>query len=199
MSRSIARKGFTLLELMISLVLLSVLLAAIYSVFFMSHKAINGIDDSLLKLQESRMTLDIMAREAEAAVLSSDNKDTFRVEDRDFYGKQASRFTFTAFSPRTGGLAAVSYYVEEKKGDLILYKKMRSAFRPDDGSKGSEIIEGVSSFLVEIENSGKWLKTWDAAETKKLPDKIRLTITFKLNDRQVTIYEIASPMIGKNI
>jgi len=199
--------GFTLIEMMISLVLLSLLLGAIYSVFFMSHKALNGVDGSLLKLQESRMALDIMARETEAALFNPATRDyAFRVEDRDIYGKQASRLTFTAFSPRAGGLSAISYYVEEKNGEMILFKKMGRAFLSggepkgaEAALKGDEIIEGVGSFLVEIEDNGKWLKTWDASETNKIPAAVRLTITFRLNDRPVTIYETATPMVGKNL
>ncbi|MBF0560136.1 MAG: prepilin-type N-terminal cleavage/methylation domain-containing protein [Nitrospirae bacterium] len=192
--------GFTLIELMLAMVLLTIVLGAVYSSFFVSEKALNGLDESLLKMQECRKAIDILGRETESIFYNiSDKNCIVRVDDRDFYGKQASRFSFTAYSPMVQGLAAISYYVEEKDGKLTLYKKIRSYLKPDDSSPGVEIIEGVDSFMVEALSNAKWTKTWDASATATVPDQVRITITILTRDRPVTLYETVTPMIGKNL
>ena len=106
-------KGFTLLELLIAMVLFSIILAAIYGSFFLSYRAMTGLDESLLKLQECRTAIDVMTREGESILYKPGNASSLvKVEDKDFYGKQASRLTFTAFSPLSSGMALISYYVE---------------------------------------------------------------------------------------
>ncbi len=190
-------EGFTLLELLIATALLAIILTALYSTFFLSQKAIDGLDESLIKLQECRNAVDVIGRETEALLYRQTNTHSFfRLEDRDIYGKQTSRLSFTAFSPLTYGLSAISYYVEEKDGVLTLYKKMGNPYKPDDTVKGVDLIEGVDSFTVEVKQGDKWVKTWDTSETGNPPTEIRITITAMIKDRPVSLFETVRPMIG---
>ncbi len=187
-------KGFTLLELLIATVLFSVILAAIYGSFFLSHRAMTGLDESLLKLQECRTAIDVMTREGESILYKPGNTSSLvKVEDKDFYGKQASRLTFTAFSPLSSGIALISYYVEEKDGVLTLFKRMDNPYKPDNDAKGEELIEGIESFAVEVKDGDKWVKTWDTNETKQAPPEIRITVTARIKDRRVSFFDTARP------
>ncbi|MEW6215210.1 MAG: type II secretion system protein GspJ [Nitrospirota bacterium] len=192
--------GFTLIEVLLAFTILSIILAVLYITFFLSHKAIDGIDESLLKLQESRMAIDIMSREVDSILYSAGNKNSvFKVEDRDIYGKQASRFIFTAFSPLVSGLSIISYYVEEKDGKLTIFKNLNSAYKPSFEGKGVEVVEEVETFMVEVLDGNKWVRTWDASETEKIPEALRITITVLTKDRRVSIYETVRPKIGRTI
>jgi general secretion pathway protein J len=193
--------GFTLLELLVASAILAIILGAIYSTFFLSHKALDGIDDTLLKLQECRTTLDTLGREIDSALYSpSDKLSAFTIEDRDLYGKQASRIVFTTFSPLTPGLSLASYYVDDNNGKLSLMKKIHSAFTPDNPQeKGVELIDDLGAFSVEAMLKGKWVRTWDAADTNALPEQIRVTITFTLKDKPFTLYETVNPRIGRTL
>lgn len=197
--------GFTLIELMVSLAMLSLILGAIYSTFFLSHRAIDGMEDSLLRLRECRMTLDLMSREADSLLynykpdLSGKKTQVFKVEDRDIFGNQTSRVVFTSFSPLVQGLSRVSYYVEEKDGKLTLFKKIGSAFKEHEAEKGVEVTEGIRSFLFEVREGDKWIRTWDSDLTKKLPEEIRITIVVLIKDRPVALYETIRPKIGRSL
>lgn len=159
-----------------------------------------GLDDSLLKLQECRMTLDIMHREAESIAYKPSNKNyIFKLEDKDVFGKQTSGIVFTAFSPLTPGVSIISYYVEEKDGNRILFKKMRNILQKDAEIKGTEIMEGIDSFTVEVKDNNKWIRTWDAELTNKIPEELRFTVTTLTRGRPLTLYETASPKISKTI
>jgi prepilin-type N-terminal cleavage/methylation domain-containing protein len=191
----VSERGFTLIELLVSMVLLSIVLGAVYSTFFLAHKALDGMDESILKLRECRMFMDTIVRETDS-ILAGQKYSAFKVEDRDIFGKETSRFTFTAFSPLVPGLSLISYYVDQKDGKLVLFKKLWSVSSTVQGEP-VELMEGIRSFTVEVRNGDKWVKTWDFTETRRVPDEIRITLTVMIKDRPVSLYETVSPKIGR--
>jgi general secretion pathway protein J len=189
--------GFTLLEVLIAVAIISVVLIAIYSTFILSHRAVEGMDESLLKNQESRKAIDILKRELDATVYRGDNALTFlKIQDRDIYGKQATQLTFTTFSPLLPGLSKISYYIEEKDGTLSLFKKVSSPYSTEE-SEGIDIIEGLESFTVEARYDDAWVKTWDTDINKGIPDEIRISISIIMKGRAVTFFDVSQPKIGK--
>ncbi len=195
--RCSGQKGFTLLEVLVAFALLSIILAAVYSTFFLSQKAIEGVDQSLLSLQEGRMTVDAICREIDSVFYKTGNKNTaFKIEDRDFFGKDASRVTFSSLSPLAPGLSLISYYVEEKEGVLTLFKKIKNAYDVQKKEPEAAVMVGkVEAFAVEVMNNGKWIKTWDAIETGRIPERIRITVTLVMKDRPVALSATAIPKI----
>lgn len=203
-----SERGFTLIEILVALAILSVIITALYSTFFLSHKAINAVDDSLVRMQEARTMLDVIKIEIEAAVYSGDKKYTlFKLEDRDFYGRQASQLSFTAFSPLRPGLSKITYAVEEDKGRLVLRKKLISAFTQTPETKGMDLMEGLASFTVEARYQDQWVKTWDSALNYGIPDEVKITVTILNREKDkkqgsgtpYSISDIATPRIGKTI
>jgi prepilin-type N-terminal cleavage/methylation domain-containing protein len=190
-------RGFTLIELLVSVVLLSIVLGAVYSTFFMAHRALDGMDESLLKLRECRMFMDTIVRETDS-LLPWQKYSVFKVEDRDIFGKESSRFTFTSFSPLVPGLSLITYYADQKDGKLVLYKKIGSVSAPVQ-SDPVELMEGIGAFAVEVRDGNKWVRTWDLASTRRVPGEIRITLTVMVKDRPVSLYETVRPKIGSTL
>lgn len=173
-----ADNGFTLIEILVAFSLLSVLLAALYSTFFVSQKAVSAVDDSLVRLQEARAAMDMIRKELESAFFSAEGEDSvFKLSDRDFYGKQASRLIFTSFAGRMPGLASIEYHVEERNGRMSLNKKTFSAFGKASDAKDFEVLGDVGSFTIEARYNNIWVRTWDSAVTASIPDEIRVSVS----------------------
>jgi len=193
------RVGFTLIEVLIAVAILSIVLVAIYSTFLLSHRAIEGMDESMLKLQESRRAIDILRRELDAAFYREKEENTFlKIEDRDIYGKQAAKLTFTTFSTLRPGLSRISYYIEEKDGRLNLFKKIGSPYSTEE-IEGVDIIEDLEAFTVEAMYNDKWVKTWDTEIIKDKPNEIRIGLTIMIKGKKVTIFDVSRPMVERSI
>ena len=193
-------EGFTLLEVLVALGISVIIMTALYSAFFLSRKAVDAVDDSLLRLQESRALLDTIRREMESALYEQVKPYTFfKLEDRDFYGKQASRVSFTSFSPLISGLAKIDYSVEEGDGKLVVKKRIGSLFIKTGEPKSIELMEDVDSFTVEARYGDKWVKTWDSAESNSIPEEIRVSVKVytKKGETPLTVYDVARPRYGK--
>jgi hypothetical protein len=118
-----------------------------------------------------------MRREVEAAIFSKEKRYTlFSVDDKDFFGKQASRIVFTSFSPLITGLARMEYAVEEREGRLALKKTITSAYE-ESGEPGFVLMEHVDSFTVEAKSGEKWVKSWNSEIAGQVPEEVRITIT----------------------
>lgn len=195
-----ATNGFTLLEVLVAVAIMSVVIAALYSTFSLSRSAVDAVDDSLIRMQETRAILDTMKREIESALYRKDKSYTvFKLDDRDFYGKQASQLLFTSFSPLLPGLSKITYTVEENEGKLMLKKKIDPAYGRSSETKSVDLIEDVESFAVEAGYKDRWVKTWDGVTAGGVPDEIRISI--KVNTKKggspLTLSEIARPRYEK--
>ena len=202
--------GFTLLEVLISLVLLTILLGVVYSSFFTIQRALDRFDGVSLKYHEVRTALDAMRREIEGAFLENLNsfnqgKDhtSFIIRDRDIFGNSASTLQLTAYTFKGSGSKTVLYSLEEGDSGLVLLKKESNPFllikgNPENDSvrdKGytSEIAEDVKGFTAEVLFKGKWIRTWDTKETPTLPEVVRISIEFDDGGKKVKLTEYARP------
>jgi general secretion pathway protein J len=195
------RHGFTLIEVLVSLVLLTIVLGAVYGSFFSVQRAVERFDNVSLRYHEARTTLDIIRREIEAAILKNPkqqeitDKANFEVKDRDIFGKTVSSIDMTAFSFRGTGISEVSYFVKENNEELVLMKKEKPPFTRSEGNT-VDLMDDIESFEVEVLFNDKWVKTWNAADTRKLPEAVKVTIEFEDNGQIVKLSEYARPKIS---
>jgi prepilin-type N-terminal cleavage/methylation domain-containing protein len=196
--KKIFDEGFTLIEILISVAILSIVLAALYSTFFLAHKAIDGMDESMVKLQEARRALDILKCEIDSSYVSGDENTLFKMSDRDIFGKDASQLEFTTFSTLRPGLSRISYYVEEEDGKLNLFKKVESPYVAEE-AKGFAIIEDLSGFTVEAQYNDTWVRTWDTEINRSKPQEIRISLSMAIKGKQVTLSDVSTPKIGGSI
>jgi general secretion pathway protein J len=197
--------AFTLIEVLVSLTLLIVVLGAVYSTFFSVQTAMERFDDVSLKYHEARTALDIIRREIESALLKdpeieddSKIKASFVIMDRDIFGKNASSLELTSFSFKGHNPNSISYFIKSGDNRLSLFKKETPPLMQSNGYT-FEILENIESFSVETLFNNRWVRTWDAAETGRLPEVVRVIIEFNDNGKIIKLTEFARPRVGSQL
>jgi prepilin-type N-terminal cleavage/methylation domain-containing protein len=199
--------GFSLLEVLISLTILTIVLGALYSTFSMVQNALDRFDGVSMKYHEARTALDMIRREIESSYIVipqqkdiKKNKTIFLMKDRDLFGRRSSSLYLTSFPYRDRNLHVVSYFVDESDGILRLSKMEAPAVTMAtlfSNLYKVELMEGIEGFSVETLFNDEWVGTWDSSQTNRLPDIVRVSIEFDDNGRKVTLREYARPKIGR--
>lgn len=192
------REGFTLLEILIAMGILSILLLSVYGTFSSVHRAVEATDGSMTTLREARLFFELLKREVESSYVSGDagSRDTFFVvRDRDVFGKRLSELGFTSFVPYGRGLFAVEYSLDPERGTLL--KKASSIFREDE-PQSFEVLNGVEEFAVEVFTGGKWVGTYDGRLEGALPSKVRAKITLRVRGELIPLEETISPQMVRS-
>ena len=195
------RHGFTLLELLVALALLTIIAAAVYGSYFTVIRGRDTATAGMESLRETSATLAQLRRElASALYRNGDKKLSFVVEDRDQFGKPASNLTFSTLGMARPGdtpssdLREVSYRPLEREGKLLLARSEKELFFVVEPQQYPQ-MEELEGFLVECNDNGKWVRSWDTAINRKLPDAVRITLTVKDGDRTVSYRAFVRPRL----
>ncbi|HWI41474.1 MAG TPA: type II secretion system protein GspJ [Verrucomicrobiae bacterium] len=183
-------RGFTLLELLVALAILTLLAGALYGSYFAVISARNRADQGMERTRETAGTLELLRSELSAALYDRKNpRLRFVVEDRDYFGRPACNLSFTFIGQppeggvRSSGLREVRYRVVEKEGKLLLARGEKELFLEGDPPMYPQVAE-IESFLVECWD-GRWVRTWDTAMagSGRLPDKVRIVLRVREGER----------------
>lgn len=194
-------KGFTLLEVLIALALLSLVAGALYGTFFSLTKGRETATAGMEERRELRSTLDLLRRELSAAWYNKENKRLhFVVEDRDQYGKPASILEFSAIAPPSPDVSSsdqivVRYEPRVTDQKMLLTRQSRDLYLETEPPRYPQ-MEELTGFLVECYDGSKWVKSWDTAINMGLPKAVRVTVSVKDGERTVDFAAIATPRMA---
>ena len=200
--------GFTLLELLVALALLTILFAALYGTFFSLTRGRDAAASGMETRRELRTTLDLIRRELSGAFIRGPAPlgvkplIPFVVEDRDSFGNPASSLTFTTFAPPrsdsapTSDQVTVRYRIVEKGTRLELTREAQDRYLADTPIPYPQ-MEEVEGFLVECYDGNKWVRSWDTTPgiNSGLPKAVRVTIRIKEGDDTTEFSTIATPRV----
>jgi len=191
--------GFTLLELILSIAILSAVLVTIYATLSMGLRTWDKGERDIEKVQRMRVVMDLLSREIKTAYpykVTPSELDTHK-EFYAFDGKKDS-LSFVSCVPLRGGtgkLSWLTFWVEDEKGLVVLE---RDALRSDmfkeretiDKDEMVVLDAGVTDIGLEYyraaegdteeaaEEDTAWEEKWDAEEEGSLPKAVSVTVTF---------------------
>ncbi|MBW1832583.1 MAG: prepilin-type N-terminal cleavage/methylation domain-containing protein [Deltaproteobacteria bacterium] len=196
------RRGFTLLEIMLAVAVLSLVGTMIYSGFAQTALNKARIEQDVDHSRVIHMTLDRMARELTMAFVSTHVNPSLdlRVVETAFIGKdngKDDRIDFTSFShrrlyrnARESDQNEISYFVTEHPDDpgaLVLARREQNRIDQDPrrGGKSQILVENIEEFNVEYFDPllSDWVQTWNTedmlAQPNRLPTQVRIRLSVK--------------------
>lgn len=200
-------RGFTLLEVLVSMAILVIIMAALYSAYTTNVEAIQIARQNGEVHQSARIVLDRMTKDLQSALIQvSVPSEKIRLglvgEDREIDGRRADRLDFTTVAHLSltekgpgSDLCEVGYFIDEdpEAKVLVLFRRDDPSVDEDFTKGGSqlEMARNVIEFNVAYqdsrgEDSDKW-NTLEGAPGAGLPVlvKIRLVLKDELNREHV--------------
>ncbi len=181
-------RGFTLLEIMVALALLTVLVASIYSAWYSIVKGAAVAAKAAAAGQRTRVAMRTVQNALLSSCMYAQNQQyyTFLVSaDGDY-----SSLSFTAHLPSTflrsrkfdgSEIRRLNFTIEDgpdSKKELVLRQNVL-LMDPDKDEMQNPLVlaHDVSQFIVEFidPSTGDWTSDW--ANTNQLPTEVRITLT----------------------
>ncbi len=191
--------GFTLIEVMISLALGAVILAAVYTSFFMAEEATSVVGKFARHSFQSRLILDRLARELESSFyLKSDDTIQFILEDQESFGRSTASISFVTLASPLGA-KVVSYRLKDgqlSRMETDPLNKSKQKYAENSKEMWLVLIKDVQEFTIEAFHAGRWIRTWDSNLINGIPTVLRISLTFGYDDGIETVQQVARPKIG---
>jgi len=179
-----SERGFTLLELMISLTLLTMMMGMVFSVFATATDSIPRGEAAAERSARLRMATALMTRQIRSLVdYPAETEDE---EIHSFFNGDGEGFSFITAAPQMGrgdGLGWVTYWVAD--GDLNFSERLifsAGAFVAEQESSAVEatLLAGIAGHRFEYlrleGDTSEWVEIWEGLEEQTPPAAIRVTI-----------------------
>jgi len=187
--------GFTLLELLISLTILSIVVVLVFGGFRIGGRAWEKGEEEVENQQRMRVVFDMIKGQissacASKAMASQDNATSYMTGN-------ASSMEFMSYAsllPGDKGVVYVKYRVSEEGGgegvrlsfsekESVFLDKEESTEKPEDEKDFHELIPRAKEIrfeylsLGEKEEKPKWTEQWEGTQDIGLPPAVRLLVT----------------------
>ena len=185
--------GFTLVELLIVISLMSALLVGIMMTYFQIQKLLNTQSHASLQGQQAEELYSILTHDLQNMVYEKANTQFFfKVEKQISGGARVDFLNFISGSLYANPLLYqpkvynVTYYgdVDDETGKVNLYRKedMMVDYKNTDRGVPIPVLKNIHEFRAEYSTNGDdWLDEWDFTIKKTIPKFIRITVKFYLN------------------
>lgn len=202
-------RGFTLLEILLALSVLSVILLLLLSAFTGAARVRETLSSRSRGFRQIRIVLDRIGTDLMGAFATSVREESaLTVREDQLSGMPAATLSFTAFQLPDGDrghppaeIVKIRYFPRIGADGVTLELHREQADLPFVENKiplrESRVADGLRGFRIELYDGTKWVKEWPAGGgTKtKLPKKVAVTLV----DARGETYrrEVPIPLAGQ--
>jgi general secretion pathway protein J len=200
--------GFTLVELLVAIVVLSLISMLIYSAFSSMKRSREGIERVDDRYREGRLAMVRMTRELQSAYISlhAPINSALLIQKTAFIGSTgtpADRLDFASFSNRrldrnshVSDQCELSYFGSpnpDLSGVTDLARRVSTTLDLDPKKGGRVEVLATDIDLFDLQyldpQSGNWVDTWDTTQTvtgqpARLPVQVRILLVLNGGSRQ---------------
>ena len=189
----VRRGGFTLLEILLALSVLSVILLLLLSAFTGAARVRETLSSRAREFRQIRLVLDRIGTDLICAFATSAREESaLSLREEQLSGLPAATLTFTAFQLPDGDrshppaeIVKIRYFQRIGADGVTLELHREQSDLPFIGNKiplrESRVAEGLRAFRVEVYDGTTWVKEWPAGGGSKtaLPKKVAVTLMDK--------------------
>ncbi len=188
------RNGFTLIEILVALAISAVVIGSAYTLFFTVKKGTAGVYEKMIEKEQAFNLLSMIRKEIESVYYARNTDYTgIKIEEKDFYGKPASRLTFTCFF--RDGLKVISYaVVEDRDGRLNIIKTIADVIKGGQPIKIT-VLKDIEGFSAAVLDEG-YDKVYDSSKLKRVPKDVKITLMLKGDKGGEAFSQICSLMLN---
>lgn len=197
------RSGFTLIELMLSVLILAIMMSIIYGVVVSTVTAAKRVEEITASSEIGPAILTQMRTDLEAAFLPKPDGEYFVGTKSSGGGVARDRINFVsgviAYGPeydseesRFHSVNEVGYQLIESRkeqGVAILYRR-EDYFIDADPLKGgrlTELYDRVRSFSLRFLEGETWRGDWNSKTQKGLPKAVEIELKIMVTDREQSV------------
>ena len=194
--------GFTLIEILVAVAILSIILTIIYGAFATGTRSINICRGSSEIYQVARLSLDRIAEDISCAFLPKDIQLEdisfgFTGEDRetDSMPRDTLYFISTAHLKfgqglRDPGFCEIGYYTETdpETDKVVLFRREDDTVDDeiDNGGIILELAEGIQGLDFKYyDDEENELDEWHSEDTKRIPKMVKITLSLEDKDKKI--------------
>ncbi|HKO51549.1 MAG TPA: prepilin-type N-terminal cleavage/methylation domain-containing protein [Polyangiaceae bacterium] len=201
-------RGFTLVELLVAIVVLSLISVLIYNAFASMKRTREGIERVDDRYREGRLAMTRMVRELQSAYISlhAPINASLLIQRTAFIGSTgtpADRLDFNSFSNRrldknshVTDQCELSYFGSpnpELSGVIDLARRVSTSLDMDPKKGGRVEVLATDIDLFDLQYldpiSGNWVDTWDTTQSvtgqpARLPFQVRIVLVLNGGSRQ---------------
>jgi prepilin-type N-terminal cleavage/methylation domain-containing protein len=194
-ARGCGQKGFTLIELVISMTILALVITVIAEAFWLGQRSWDrgrDVVDTALRLRSAvemvskqlRSTFPLRSKESKDGLVFSGNSNSIRFIT-----------TLPLGIERRGGLFLVEYKSTDTTDglmEILVHQRTIHTQEPFDTESIDgwlTVIKGLGGASWAYYREGAWSDSWDG-DGGQLPDKIKLTITYPDDDDFETVIPV---------
>jgi general secretion pathway protein J len=204
------RKGFTLIEISIVVMVLGSIFSGIFMVFYTSNNiARKGASEKGANRKEILYAIEnIRSSIARTYFIDNQRRVLFVGKAEGASGERNDRIVFCSSNPNaeeedSASVREVSFYLRkmEKPKRPGLYYLIRREDEmvdnfPTQGGIEHILLENVKSFQLKYSERGdKWAEDWNSRTTKKIPRLVRIEIISLVGNAFLKYESLAHPVI----
>jgi general secretion pathway protein J len=182
--RTGSSRGFTLVEIMVAVTIVTLLLTMVYGVVTSVTGASRRIEEDGESYHRARVIFDRIGREIRGAYRVSSNPRTVFTGGETSDGEPFLELTTTSVTPaggRLGGISRVRYQLQddtetEDDGKVLLRREAPLLGEEGDPGREYRLATGIGTMQWRFSSGGNWLDEWD----RGLPEMVELTLTMRI-------------------
>jgi len=198
--------GFTLIEVLVAITLLSLVLTAVYGVFTTLSTTQKRLQGDSEAYHQARIIFDRLAREIRTCYLDTGNERSTFSSGEDNLGQPYLEFCSTSAltsGDTPGGVTQVRYELETDLGQTVgvLYRRAQPLYITEEIGRRQKMSSQIKTIVWRFYDGSEWQDDWDSSMSDSLPQTVEMQLTIhSSNDQDIelmTAFDLSMPKVER--